>query len=131
MPSEETASPPYRQVQASTSKLDQHQDVYQHTPSPAYWSRVNMTEDPLGVGAEPRDDLLKRSVHYPAEVKTTSVPVGHVVPLSRPVSIAGTDDEYGDEDYDWSGEEDLGEEAAKFSSKMGVKKQDNRRTLRR
>ncbi|KAF9055375.1 hypothetical protein BDZ89DRAFT_937937 [Hymenopellis radicata] len=90
-----------------------------------------MTDDPLGVGAEPSDDVLKRSVHYPAEVKAAPAQAGYDAPLSRPVSIAGTDDEYGDDDYDWSGEEDLGEEAAKFSHKMGVKQKDNRWTLKR
>jgi hypothetical protein len=41
---------------------------------------------------------------------------------SRASSVAGTDDEYDDdEDYDWSGEEDLVDEEAKFEERMGVK----------
>ncbi|KAF9055376.1 hypothetical protein BDZ89DRAFT_18077 [Hymenopellis radicata] len=92
-------------VQASTSNRDQHldsqsQDVYlEHMPSLGQWSRQNSMENPFGDGAEPTDDiLLKRLVHFP------------------PPSIADTDDEYSD-DYDWSGEEDLGEEAAMFKKK--------------
>ena len=41
---------------------------------------------------------------------------------SRASSIAGTDDEDSDDDYDWSGEEDLVDEEAKFEQAMGVKK---------
>jgi hypothetical protein len=36
---------------------------------------------------------------------------------SRPSSIAGNDSE----DYDWSGEDDLEDEEAKFEQQMGVK----------
>jgi hypothetical protein len=39
---------------------------------------------------------------------------------SQSPSFAGTDDE--DEDYDWSGEEDLVDEEAKFEQNMGVAK---------
>jgi len=39
---------------------------------------------------------------------------------SRPSSIVGTDDE-DSEDYDWSGEEDLADEEAKFEERMGVR----------
>lgn len=39
---------------------------------------------------------------------------------SRSPSIAGTDDE--DDDYDWSGEEDLVDEEAKFEQNMGTAK---------
>lgn len=38
--------------------------------------------------------------------------------ISHPPSIAGTDDEDYD-DYDWSDEEDLVDEEAKFEQKMG------------
>lgn len=41
---------------------------------------------------------------------------------SRSPSIAGTDDE--DDDYDWSGEEDLVDEEAKFEQNMGVAKKE-------
>jgi len=44
---------------------------------------------------------------------------------SRPSSIAGTDEE-DSEDYDWSGEEDLVDEAAKFGSQMGVEAKQNK-----
>ncbi|KIK65665.1 hypothetical protein GYMLUDRAFT_159395 [Collybiopsis luxurians FD-317 M1] len=38
------------------------------------------------------------------------------------VSLAGTDDEEDDSDYDWSGEDDLVDEEAKFEHKMGVQR---------
>ncbi|KAH7869025.1 uncharacterized protein C8R40DRAFT_1177155 [Lentinula edodes] len=37
------------------------------------------------------------------------------------MSLAGTDDEEDDSDYDWSGEDDLVDEEAKFEQQMGVK----------
>ncbi|KAH8106287.1 Mechanosensitive ion channel-domain-containing protein [Cristinia sonorae] len=43
-------------------------------------------------------------------------------PGSRSPSIAGTDEETDDEDYDWSGEDDLLDEEAKFEHAMGIKK---------
>ncbi|KAF9036045.1 hypothetical protein BDZ89DRAFT_1061875 [Hymenopellis radicata] len=130
------ASPPYR-PEASTSNLDQTlfvqpQDVDQYPPSPAYRSQVNMGEDIVEIGCGPRDERQKPSVHYPEQVKTPTF-VGHYdePTSSRPASLAGTDDEYGDDNYDWSGEEDLGEEEAKFEQQMGVKQKEKRWTFKR
>lgn len=90
-----------------------------------------MTEDPFGDGAEPTDDiLLKRFVHYSPEVKIAPVSEAHDAPWSRPVSRAGTDDEYSEDYYDWSGEEDLDEEAARFGHQINVDR-DNRWTFKR
>ncbi|KAJ7124777.1 Mechanosensitive ion channel-domain-containing protein [Mycena crocata] len=65
----------------------------------------------------------KASVHYPADIavpRHTEDHEYHSAPGSAASSIAGTDDE-GDNDYDWSGEEDLVDEEAKFEERMGNK----------
>lgn len=64
-----------------------------------------------------------KGVHYPSDLNPP--------PLHRPAiirvdsdapSVAGTDDEHEeDSDYDWSGEEDLVDEEAKFEEQMGKK----------
>lgn len=64
-----------------------------------------------------------KGVHYPPDLKSP--------PFHRPAilrvdsdapSAAGTDDEYEEEsEYDWSGEEDLVDEEAKFEEQMGTK----------
>lgn len=130
-------SPPYRRV-ASTSQV-----LIESYPeaSPAYRSRsnVNLTEVDMSSDSrldekrqDPHDTDLYRSskskhaiqVHYQ---DTLAAPPIHrfepeFVPASRASSIAGTDDEDDDEEYDWSGEEDLVDEEAKFEQAMGVKK---------
>lgn len=58
-------------------------------------------------------------VQFPDEIIKTPLPQGDaLVDNSRPSSVAGTDDEESD-DYDWSDEEDLVDEEAKFEQKMG------------
>ncbi|KAH9850078.1 Mechanosensitive ion channel-domain-containing protein [Lenzites betulinus] len=64
----------------------------------------------------------KHAVHYddipsPAADRFEPEPFS-----SRASSIAGTDDEDEESSYDWSGEEDLVDEEAKFEEAMGVKK---------
>ncbi|KAK0453264.1 Mechanosensitive ion channel-domain-containing protein [Armillaria borealis] len=126
------ASPPYK-PEASTSNLDQtllvHHDVYSYPPSPAYRSQVNMSED---IEPAPRDPKEKPSVHYPEHFQppTTMYKQNDV---SRPLSLAPTltDDEYDDDNYDWSGEEDLVDEEAKFEKQMGLKQKDKRWTFKR
>lgn len=49
---------------------------------------------------------------------------------SRPSSVAGTDDEDYD-DYDWSDEEDLVDEEAKFEKKMGKNDRPERHCFKR
>ena len=71
------------------------------------------------------------TVHYPEEVKAPPATYFPEEMHSRPVSIAATDDEYGDDNYDWSGEEDLNDEEAKFEERMGVKQKDKRWTFQR
>jgi hypothetical protein len=69
------------------------------------------------------------TVHYPVDVKRApsihephpGLPRFETMTTSRASSIAGTDDEDDGEDYDWSGEDDLVDEEAKFEQKMGIK----------
>lgn len=69
----------------------------------------------------------KQSVHYvepPATAVPSYLPQKQATELaSYPPSLAGTDEEYEDDDYDWSGEEDLVDEEAKFEHRMGVKRE--------
>ncbi|KAI0650129.1 Mechanosensitive ion channel-domain-containing protein [Trametes meyenii] len=65
----------------------------------------------------------KHVVHYPDDVPSPPVDRFEAEPLSsRASSIAGTDDEDEESAYDWSAEEDLVDEEAKFEQAMGVKK---------
>ncbi|KAK7054887.1 hypothetical protein VNI00_003350 [Paramarasmius palmivorus] len=97
------ASPPYR-AQASTSNLAQtiffqnNSPYSEYPPSPAYRSRVNMLED----------EKHSKGQRF-ARGKTKGPP-----------STTGTDEEENESDFDWSGEEDLGDEEAKFEQRMGV-----------
>ncbi|KAI0370172.1 hypothetical protein BV20DRAFT_944607 [Pilatotrama ljubarskyi] len=67
----------------------------------------------------------KHAVHYPDDVPDVPSPHDRFEPeplSSRASSIAGTDDEDDEDAYDWSGEEDLVDQEAKFEHAMGVKK---------
>lgn len=74
-------------------------------------------------------------VHYPSDVKGPPSPDHHGVGLphtdtvsSRASSVVGTDDEDDDgDDYDWSGEEDLVDEEAKFEKSMTSNRSHGRR----
>ncbi|KAI0080698.1 hypothetical protein K474DRAFT_1589318 [Panus rudis PR-1116 ss-1] len=136
-------SPPYRRVPSSSQVL---LDSFPEQ-SPAYRSRSNFdltstdNHDMVELRDEKRrttdddhtyDQKTKPSVHYPEDVRSpelTSARSGFMRydegggSGSRTPSLAGTDDDDDDEDYDWSGEEDLVDEEAKFEQQMGVKKQ--------
>ncbi|KAH9845973.1 hypothetical protein C2E23DRAFT_908095 [Lenzites betulinus] len=117
-------SPPYRRDPSSSQVL---LDTYPEQ-SPAYRSLVDLAHSPM-----PEDTHLdekrpepspkgKHAVHYddipsPAADRFEPEPFS-----SRASSIAGTDDEDEESSYDWSGEEDLVDEEAKFEEAMGVKK---------
>lgn len=138
-------SPPYRRDPSSSHLL--LEDHPEH--SPAYRSRSNL-DLPANMADHEKDlkavDLTeddpqsandtkrKPSVHYQDEIPS---PVPNSArPLftrfestytdggsgSRTPSIAGTETDDDEEDYDWSGEEDLVDEEAKFEQQMGVKK---------
>lgn len=128
-------SPPYHPTATFTGGLElPPQD------SPAYRSNVTLHMGPPDETARSHDAQERKdaadaegrdrpTVQFPADVKrapTTHQPGPQVRQdtgtSSRASSIAGTDDDYeADEDYDWSGEEDLVDEEAKFEQKMGIK----------
>ncbi|KAG6833603.1 hypothetical protein H0H87_004230 [Tephrocybe sp. NHM501043] len=123
------SSPPYRPV-ASTSNL--HEDLL--LPSPAYYpppdDHMSQEEKTLvSTPPEPSNDTEKPrpTVHYtdahgnitpPAPAYARMESLDHI--SSRASTIAT--DEEDSEDYDWSGEEDLVDEEAKFEERMGVSK---------
>ncbi|KAJ7688349.1 Mechanosensitive ion channel-domain-containing protein [Mycena rosella] len=78
---------------------------------------------PGPVDSEVRDEKGKHkaSVHYPADVYVDHEHEHHSASHSAASSVVGTDDE-GDADYDWSDEEDLVDEEAKFEERMGSHK---------
>ncbi|KAF5370064.1 hypothetical protein D9758_001387 [Tetrapyrgos nigripes] len=118
-------APSYRaQPSSSNVTLDVFQTLdvphgpYSYPPSPAYRSRVDMTEETLEGGKSAPVDS-KPKVHYPEHVQQPE-------PTYRThldnVSLAGTDDDEDDSDYNWSDEEDLVDQEAKFEEKFGVKR---------
>lgn len=135
LPFEAQVSSPYEHLLvASSSNL--HVDGY--FPSPAYSDPLpdNMVEDREEVTEERRshqefdsvplnDEEVKPkpTVHYPEVLSTAKPALGTFdsdIQSSRPSSIGGTDEE-DSEDYDWSGEDDLVDEEARFVKQMGVK----------
>ncbi|KAH7916809.1 Mechanosensitive ion channel-domain-containing protein [Hygrophoropsis aurantiaca] len=136
-PNSPIPSPPYRPT-PSTSQLGL--DQYSQN-SPAYRSRINLMTDyetSRGAQEQPSASSSRRpsetdtnskhqkpTVHYPANVNTGHTPTYFNSPPkieSRASSIAGTDEEEDEEDdYDWSGDEDLVDEETKFEKQMGLK----------
>ncbi|KAI9001298.1 Mechanosensitive ion channel-domain-containing protein [Trametes punicea] len=106
--------------------------------SPAYRSRSNLdltdTDMPddtqLDEKQQEQGTKAKHAVHYSDDVHpSNNLPSPPAVDKfepelisSRASSIAGTDDDDDEDAYDWSGEEDLVDEEAKFEHAMGVKK---------
>ena len=123
-------SPPtYHRVPTSSQvALDSHS--FTDLETPPYRSRVNLSErveKPAGVPT-PEDKVVDekaplKGVHYPSDLASLPVHRPAIIRVdSDAPSAAGTDDEYEeDSDYDWSGEEDLVDEEAKFEEQMGKK----------
>ncbi|KAF9468793.1 hypothetical protein BDZ94DRAFT_1279344 [Collybia nuda] len=134
------SSPPYRPL-ASSSNINISSTDF--PPTPAYTSTTRLhvmdqrteTESPLEDpdsrpnGSDIKGSSHRPTVHYPENLprppaepapgytRTDSAPD---VISSRASSIM-TDDEDSEEFFDWSGEEDLVDEEAKFEERMGVK----------
>ncbi|KII95947.1 hypothetical protein PLICRDRAFT_34903 [Plicaturopsis crispa FD-325 SS-3] len=132
---EPPASPPYRTF-ASTSQ------TLIPLASPPYRSQVDLTTMDPGDGGDVGDHKYARAdVNRPteADAKPQPKPTVHYqdglrieppppmarfesyASASKTSSLAGTDDEDA-EDYDWSGEDDLVDEEAKFEQKIGTAK---------
>lgn len=117
-------SPPYRRV-ATSSQADLG------SLSPPYTSQHrlpidDMSEEKLDEKPSSDEKVQPKTVHYPENVGRRPPGLGALPRFesqenSIPPSIAGTDDESEESDYDWSAEEDLVDEEEKFEKKMGVK----------
>lgn len=123
-------SPPYHPSATFTGGLE-----LPPQESPAYRSTATLHMPQPEVNRQTQDadrkdtaDTERPTVQFPPDVKRA--PSVHIpsagmrhdtMTSSRASSLAGTDDEDNDEDYDWSGEEDLVDEEAKFEQKMGIK----------
>lgn len=142
LPTSSIASPPYKSVASSPNLRfllpGENNHYAEYPPSPDYQSpsRINLLEEDLMRQKDQahqsqkketfvEDERQKPSVHYSENIKPFQYAgmrqdsVGDYM-SSRASSIAGTEDE-DSEDYDWSGEEDLVDEEAKFEKQMGVK----------
>ncbi|KAF9008845.1 Mechanosensitive ion channel-domain-containing protein [Cyathus striatus] len=120
-------SPPYRPFPSSSNLHLEH-----YPPSPPY-DATFMTDTqhpvPIPITDKRKDDAntptKPKAVHYPDNVKP-ALPYPYTrqdsdFMSSRTPSIAATDDD-DDSDYDWSGEDDLVDQEAKFEQQhMGVK----------
>jgi hypothetical protein len=132
-------SPPYKRVASSS-----HLTLEYGAQSPAYRSEHDLplmsNEHGGQKGPLPGSESKKPSVHYldgtePATLRSNAPPLNdgpaHNPPapmahkLVRTMSTAtdddDDDDEFGDDDYDWSADEDLGGEEAKYEQRMGKK----------
>jgi hypothetical protein len=131
-------SPPYRAYPSSSNIV---LETFQGQDSPAYRSRVDLMADyhhqndkrderrnVVGIGRPGDNDDVKAAqakptVHYHGDVHQVPAP-GYPKLDSRASSIMGTDDEHDDEgedDYDWSAEEDLEEQSVEYEKHIGVK----------
>lgn len=63
----------------------------------------------------------KPSVHYHEDVLISSFATGSYLGFPKSDSRQSSDDEDEEDEFDWSGDEDLNNEEAKFEKKMGVK----------
>ena len=122
-------SPPtyHRVATSSQVQVALHSRSFTDLETPPYRSRVNLGErDDKSADSPVLEDNEKaplKGVHYPPDLTTPPVHRPAIIHVDSDVtSVAGTDDEYeGDSDYDWSGEEDLVDEEAKFEEHMGIK----------
>lgn len=119
-------SPPYRQYPSNGYDLQ----------SPPYKSRSQVNLMPDNDKGKARDDSehdivddkpqTQKSVHYPenlAKAPFASKRVDSSDGLNNAPSIAPSYDDYDDEDYDWSTEDDLvDEEVKKYQKQVGIVK---------
>lgn len=120
-------TPPYKRYPTSIQDEAEAQ-------SPPYKSRsrvdlVDEKDRRMGSNEDEKATSNKPTVHYPDELAHGPAPAYATKPLrldsgdglsSKAPSLAGTDDEDEEEDYNWSDEDDLVDEEAKFEKKMGV-----------
>ena len=123
-------SPPTYHRVATSSQVAIDSRSFTDIETPPYRSRVNLgdidekpTSTPMledRVVDEKAPSPLK-GVHYPSDLNPPHIHRPAIIRIdSDAPSLAGTDDEFEeDSDYDWSGEDDLVDEEAKFEEQMG------------
>jgi hypothetical protein len=123
-------SPPTYHRVPTSSQVALDSRSFADLETPPYRSRIN-----LGEGEEKSSDspmpgdrvvdekVPLKGVHYPSDLNPPLVHHPAIIRVDTDApSVAGTDEEYEeDSDYDWSGEEDLVDEEAKFEAQMGNK----------
>ena len=123
-------SPPTYHRVPTSSQVALDSRSFADTETPPYRSRTNLGEGDEKPANSPAsgDGLLdekvpQKGVHYPSDLETPTIHRPAIIRVdSDAPSVAGTDDEFEeDSDYDWSGEEDLVDEEAKFEEHMGKK----------
>ena len=123
-------SPPTYHRVPTSSQVALDSRSFADIETPPYRSRINLSErdERPADSPTPEDRIFDekaplKGVHYPSDL--TSPPVHRPAMIridSDAPSVAGTDEENEeDSDYDWSGEEDLVDEEAKFEEQMGKK----------
>ena len=125
----EQSPPTYHRVPTS-SQVALDSRSFTDLDTPPYRSRVNLAErdeKPTGIPM-PEERIIDektplKGVHYPSDLDSLHTHRPAIIRVdSDAPSAAGTDDEYEEgSDYDWSGEEDLVDEEAKFEEQMGKK----------
>ena len=117
-------SPPTYHRVPTSSQVALDSRSFTDLETPPYRSRINLSEGdekPMPEDRVINEKAALKGVHYPLDLD--SPPVHHPAIIrvdSDAPSVAGTDEEYEeDSDYDWSGEEDLVDEEAKFEAQMG------------
>ncbi|KAH7888056.1 Mechanosensitive ion channel-domain-containing protein [Phlebopus sp. FC_14] len=132
-------SPPYRPVASSSQialgSLSQDSPAYRsHVELMSDYDKSNNLRESSRQNSQSSDQsessgkqsaVPKPTVHYPDDVDRGPAPQYFNSPPrvdSHTSSIAGTDDEEEEEEeFDWSGDDDLVDEEAKFEKQMGVK----------
>jgi hypothetical protein len=109
------SSPPYRSESQITLASAYEMDVYKprqgrHDSGDSHPSDASVTQ----AGTQ------KPSVHYPEDINSPPTP-SYFNGLHKPESRPSSDEEGEEDEFDWSGDEDLQDEEAKFEKKMGVK----------
>lgn len=119
-------SPPTYHRVATSSQVALDSRSFTELETPPYRSRINLSErdEKSANNPMPEDEKAPlKGVHYPPDLKAPPVHRPGIIHVDSDIhSVAGTDDEYDeDSNYDWSGEEDLVDEEAKFEEQMGKK----------
>lgn len=122
------ASPPYKTFASSSNVF------LEDLTSPAYLSKASLVhtenETMHHIDEKKRmEDAYSRDanpgttpkVHYPVDVAPAYQSTPPRQSDSRNNSMDVTDDEDEEDNYDWSGEDDLVDEEAKYEQQMGVK----------